>query len=442
MFKIISSKLALFLIFTMFAVVMKQRIKYIIPLAVCIILCNQCFHLYHLYRESKLQYTHRYNNMISGTVYEFNMKSMDVGSGNFVSYNASTGELVIGINYQEYSFQLSEKDNVRQISEQSDYDVRDPQEWTLKNFHAYWQTKLDSMRIKNPSMQFVIVDSTGTIKESYPEQLETLSLTPEHQQPLGVVSGDTLYAMYKYPLGEFIRAVAWQLIITIIISALFIFCLVHLYRTIRDEKRRGEYREQFIHNLVHDLKQPIGNQANLCFLLASLPPDQQTSLLEQSQKQLNGILQSINRMLLHSTDSYGLRLAVEKIDLEEMLKELMRKELWTAVEKEQYDIQLVFQSENRMIEGDYHFLFAVFQNMIDNALKYSGEQVNIQITCEAPDARYMQIAIEDNGFGISPASLKHVFERFNRGDQQDNRKDQQDNRKVKGNGLGLYYARR
>ena len=46
----------------------------------------------------------------------------------------------------------------------------------------------------------------------------------------------------------------------------------------------------------------------------------------------------------------------------------------------------------------------------------------------------MLIQIEDNGFGIPLKNLKHVFERYNRGDHQGNKK-------IKGHGLGLHYAR-
>ena len=90
--------------------------------------------------------------------------------------------------------------------------------------------------------------------------------------------------------------------------------------------------------------------------------------------------------------------------------------------------------DNPIITGDYHFLFAVFQNLVDNALKYSGDQVKIQITCTDQDAQHVLIQIEDNGFGIPLKNLKHVFERYNRGDHQGNKK-------IKGHGLGLHYAR-
>lgn len=52
---------------------MDKHLKLIILLAVCIILCNQLVHLYQLYKVEKIQYTHRQNELINGTIYEFNI---------------------------------------------------------------------------------------------------------------------------------------------------------------------------------------------------------------------------------------------------------------------------------------------------------------------------------------------------------------------------------
>ena len=87
-----------------------------------------------------------------------------------------------------------------------------------------------------------------------------------------------------------------------------------------------------------------------------------------------------------------------------------------------------------MITGDFDFLQAVFQNFIDNSLKYSGTRAEVVITCADLDERNLQIEIKDNGLGISPEALKHVFERYHRGDHQGDKE-------VKGHGQGLYYAR-
>lgn len=409
---------------------MNLRLRYIIILAVCIILCNQFFHLYNLYKEQESHYTHQQNNLISAVLYEFNIKC---SNNDVVSYNAQENQLIYQIKNQIKTFQLSKENNIKKILEQIDYDVRIPQLWTLKTFYTYLQTKQDSTRIKNLSIQFVIQDSSGRIKESYPEKLTSLPSSPKYREPLGFISGDTIYATYSYPLIAFLQTATWEIILTIIISTLFIICIVNLYQTIRNEKKSGEYRELFIHNLVHDLKRPIANQIKICYLLQKAHPERSSSF-EQSRKQLNEMLESINRMLFQSTDAHGLWLNVKEINLRELLDTLTQKDRWHTETNKQFDIQVDFRSVNPKITGDYDFLFAVFENFIDNALKYSGDQTNIRITCTDMDAEFVLIRIEDNGFGISADSLIHVFERYHRGDQQGNGV-------IKGHGQGLHYAR-
>ena len=97
---------------------MNRRLKYIIILAVCIILGNQLIHLYYLYKEVTTQYRHQQNDIITRAVYEFNMLSTNVAQGDLVSYNASEKQLVYYINKKTTSFRLSQEDDVQQITEQ------------------------------------------------------------------------------------------------------------------------------------------------------------------------------------------------------------------------------------------------------------------------------------------------------------------------------------
>ena len=115
------------------------------------------------------------------------------------------------------------------------------------------------------------------IKDSYTAHLATLSFHPKYQTTLGFISGDTLYAGYDYSYRELIQATIGQILITFMITALLIICIINLCRTIRDEKKSGEYRELFISNLVHDLKRPIEDVIKVLYLLRDLPPEEQTS---------------------------------------------------------------------------------------------------------------------------------------------------------------------
>jgi two-component system sensor histidine kinase VicK len=133
-------------------------------------------------------------------------------------------------------------------------------------------------------------------------------------------------------------------------------------------------------------------------------------------------------------DVYDKQLHMREFDIQKMLETLKQKDRWHLYKSKSFDIQTDIRLTSPIISGDEQILFTVFQNFIDNSLKYSGERVNIQITCMDIDPRYIQIRFEDDGLGIASKELKHVFERFYRGDSQKNKK-------VKGYGLGLYHAR-
>ena len=80
------------------------------------------------------------------------------------------------------------------------------------------------------------------------------------------------------------------------------------------------------------------------------------------------------------------------------------------------------------VNADRMHLSNILNNLIDNAVKYSGEKVAIHIAAEED-----RLTVSDNGIGMSQSDLKHIFEKFYRA-HTGNLHD------VKGYGLGLYYV--
>ena len=87
-----------------------------------------------------------------------------------------------------------------------------------------------------------------------------------------------------------------------------------------------------------------------------------------------------------------------------------------------------------LVNGDPDELRTAVSNVLDNAIKYSGQQVDISVRIEAPDAKHIALSVRDHGVGIPPAELKRVFKRFYR---VSNRSLAH----VKGTGLGLFIVR-
>ena len=87
-----------------------------------------------------------------------------------------------------------------------------------------------------------------------------------------------------------------------------------------------------------------------------------------------------------------------------------------------------------VVTGDPDELRTAVANLLDNAIKYSGEQVDVSIRLKTPDEKHVRLSVQDHGVGIPPAELKSVFKRFYR---VSNRSLAH----IKGTGLGLFIVR-
>ena len=86
------------------------------------------------------------------------------------------------------------------------------------------------------------------------------------------------------------------------------------------------------------------------------------------------------------------------------------------------------------ILGDYDEVRAAVSNLIDNAIKYSGENVDVRVRLEAPDEKHVVLSVQDQGVGISADDVKLIFRRFYRVSHRSLAH-------VKGTGLGLFIVK-
>ena len=99
----------------------------------------------------------------------------------------------------------------------------------------------------------------------------------------------------------------------------------------------------------------------------------------------------------------------------------------------QVDMNIACEMENPEISVDPVYFPIVFENLIGNAIKYSGKNVKIDITCQEK-GKWIEIRVKDNGAGIPPRSLKHIFEIYYRDPSI------RDDHSRKGFGIGLSFV--
>ena len=89
--------------------------------------------------------------------------------------------------------------------------------------------------------------------------------------------------------------------------------------------------------------------------------------------------------------------------------------------------------DQAFVNGDADELRSVLSNLLDNAVKYSRDQVHVAIEVSVPALDLVRVRVSDHGVGIPKAQLKRIFRRFHRFQWRGS--------KVKGTGLGLYIVR-
>ncbi|GAA4333978.1 HAMP domain-containing sensor histidine kinase [Flaviaesturariibacter amylovorans] len=241
-----------------------------------------------------------------------------------------------------------------------------------------------------------------------------------------------LFAEFKYDRAFYWDDLLWPMLAFVFILAISNGALLFVYKTIRRQKRINEVKTDFINNITHEMKTPITiASAGLDALGHHIAPTERTSFyLQTSKRQLHLLNEFVERILESAVqDLAGFTLKKEPIDLHRLFGDLVQSH--TVLQAKPTHFRLTGEGPI-VIPGDRLHLETAFHNIIDNAVKYSHDAVDIEIDLAEKD-RDCVIRIRDNGMGIPPQFLKNIFEKFFRVPQGDAHA-------VKGFGLGLYYV--
>ncbi|MBK9761650.1 MAG: HAMP domain-containing histidine kinase [Flavobacteriales bacterium] len=224
-------------------------------------------------------------------------------------------------------------------------------------------------------------------------------------------------------------------------SALFVLLIivafVYTLRTIWQQKRLGDIKNDLVNNLTHELKTPISTIALACEALndssISKSPEQIrsfTNMIRDENKRLGLLVESVLQSAV--VDSGRMRLRLADLDLHAILNDVVRNSGISAQNKGGR-VELFTHAELAHVRGDRIHLANIFYNLVDNAVKYCEATPVVSITTRS-DTKGITVSVRDNGIGIPRSEQKKIFDRLYRvptGDQHN----------VKGFGLGLSYVK-
>ena len=240
------------------------------------------------------------------------------------------------------------------------------------------------------------------------------------------------YKAYMTPLTRHILSQMFGIIITVfLLMVAFSLAFWYLFRTVSRLRTIEEMKDDFVSNMTHELKTPIAiaysaNDALLNYDTSN-DPDKKTKYLTIANKQLKRLGELVENILAMSMERRkAMKLRPEDIPLREFVEEI------AAAQRMRGDKDITINvnvADNIVVEADKTHLANVLNNLIDNAIKYSDESVEISISGDNNE-----LSVRDNGIGIPSKSIPYLFNKFYRvphGNRQD----------VRGYGIGLYYVK-
>jgi signal transduction histidine kinase len=201
------------------------------------------------------------------------------------------------------------------------------------------------------------------------------------------------------------------------------------------EIRRNEQHDAFINAVTHELKTPVTSIRLYLQTLQSRPVDEAKrnefyrTMLDDSDRLMATIEQVLRTGRLGAASREVHRTRVDLDDLIRSSVERVRKLHNVGEDAVRYE-----PCGPATVMADAEDVQAAVTNLIDNAVKYSGNQVRVTVRTERTDTRFITVRVRDQGPGIPRSELKRVFRRFYRvpGPLAS---------RIKGTGLGLYIVR-
>jgi two-component system sensor histidine kinase SenX3 len=198
-----------------------------------------------------------------------------------------------------------------------------------------------------------------------------------------------------------------------------------------ESHRLDEMRKDFMANISHELKTPIGAVGLLAEAMENSldQPEILAKLLRNIRKEAKRLSSLVQDIIQLSRIQGTSKIAISKhVNLISVVREAIDRNSWRS---EKHNVAIEFESEKRNVDviGDAEMLTVAVKNLIENAIIYSNAGSSVAVVIEVANG-LAQIRVKDSGIGIGKEDLERVFERFYRADQSRSRE-------TGGTGLGL-----
>jgi two-component system phosphate regulon sensor histidine kinase PhoR len=277
---------------------------------------------------------------------------------------------------------------------------------------------------------------------AYLDSVHNLSFVCPIQVPSGSLAEGLSTEELLMIVVPHVKDIIWRQMIWMVIGAIVFTCIIFaaFFITIRallNQKKLSEIKSDFINNMTHEFKTPL---ATISLAVDALKNEKVindrdkmtyfSGIIKDENRRMNKQVETILQAAL--LDKQEIQLNTKPLHLHEIIEAAV-KNMKLPLEEKQGTIETCLKATNDLLNGDEVHLINIINNLLDNAVKYSNENVRIRIATQNVNS-HLRIRIEDNGIGMTKETVNRIFEKFYRAHTGNIHN-------VKGFGLGLSYVK-
>ena len=398
----------------------KNKYKYVSVAAMVAVMLLLGLYMWMTYRSAVTDISERAGNQLTwGMFYESYQRAEVVSVGDTLSLPHLRGDLSLESSVEGMNDVLSRRYH---------------SEVSLDTLAQYVDSLLSVVSLDR-NFTLMEVDADGRILRQNndrlsPAALKTRVFSTRRDQSRGIrLALNNPYPTLARRLSPLFAASA-------IILILFGAILLRLLRYLDEQKMMADLRNDFSYAMVHDMKSPLSSIIMGARFLHSGKVDDKPEIKEKYyaiiESEAEHLLALVNKLLtISKLENKKLILNKQDVNLEPIIDDIVEK----AKAKTDKNIDFIVDLLERHVLADEQYLAEAISNLVDNAIKYSKENIEIRITTQSSD-KYVLLKVRDNGIGISREDQRIIFDKFGRAAvHEQNRKGG-----VSGFGLGLNYV--
>ena len=378
-----------------------------------VILLLQVFVLYVFIKQERQRLGEKWENNVSHVVHDWNAYESMIPSGKVRSCGFRDYPKSIKLYVDKwYTIKLDEESDFIRVHQRVSADLNPENPINIFILDSLLHEKHDSATV--PRLAFRHLDSLGRVLEVSP-RLDTTAFEPVGMIPLGFLSGERIAMYLHYTWQDFWQAYPWR-VWGVLLGGCVLWGMVLVFTwQIRKQRRLRQVQESTFRQRMHDLKNPVVAVESLLEMVHEEHPEafrlegDETDYYGEGKASLLALQRDVTNVLDVAEMLYRKRLTFVQVALREEIVRLVQELRWANREQKQIELELVYTVPEELRLSSL-FVF-VLQNLLVNAVRYSGEQVQIRVVV-CWEGKHLRVEVSDRGNGIAQADLPYIFDEF------------------------------